>query len=252
MTVSICLPTRGRPERFEAMYRSALETAKGEVEVVAVYDHDDETIERYPAGPTYVMAARGRNQSDLWNVAWENASGDIAHMGADDLIYRTPGWDTSVAQAFGRWREPIGMVFVNDLYPLRNRPYMGQTAADAIDGHYVFSANPFVTREWIAALDGFFTPPFYKSWEADTWIYLLAEAISRVAYVGDVVIEHLHPMAGKAEMDATYQRGAWGDQRLRREGWRRTKSPQMRKLREEQVHALTEAIQASRRSASVA
>lgn len=250
--ISICLPTRGRPERFEQMYRSALETATGEVEVVAVYDDDDETIERYPEGPTYVMSPVGMNQSAMWNLAWENATGDIAHMGADDLIYRTPGWDTTVTEAFGRWREPIGMVFVNDLYPLRDRPYMGQTAADAIDGRFVFAANPFVTREWIDALDGFFTPPFYRSWEADTWIYLLAEALSRVAYVGDVVIEHLHPMAGKAEMDETYQRGAWGKPSMRRQGWAVTRSKKMQNLRAEQVGKLTAAIQASRRPAEVA
>lgn len=231
------------------MYRSALETAGGEVEVVAVYDDDDDTIERYPEGPTYVMSPHGMNQSAMWSLAWENASGDIAHMSADDLIYRTPGWDAFVAQAFMRWREPLGMVYVNDLYGLSATSFLGQRSSETQDnGKYCFAANPFVTRQWIEALDGFFTPPFYKSWEADTWIYLLAEAITRATYLHGVVIEHLHPMTGKAEMDETYARGAWGDKRMRTEGWRRTRSREMRALREEQVRKLTDAIQTHRRA----
>lgn len=245
--ISICLPTRGRPERFREMYESALSTATGEIEVVAVFDDDDATAAKYPAGPTYLTVAAGTKQSGLWNVAWEAASGDIAHMGADDLIYRTEGWDAEVTKAFGRWRrDKIGMVYVNDLHPVRDTPFEGQKPSDAIEGGFPFSANPFVTREWIDAV-GFFTPPFYRSWEADTWIYQLADGISRAAYVGDVVIEHLHPMTGKAAMDETYKRGAWGDKRLMRQGWQITRSPRMRKLRATQIESLTAAIQAGRR-----
>lgn len=246
MKLSVCLPTRGRPERFGQMYESVKATQHGDVEVVAVLDDDDETADLYPEGPTYVVVPAGTNQSGLWSVAWEHATGDIAHMGADDLIYRTQSWDLLVARAFQRWREPIGMVYVNDRNPVRDKPFAGQNVSDAEEGKFCFSANPFVTREWIAALDGFFTPPFYKSWEADTWIYQLAEGISRVAYVGDVVVEHMHPMAGKAEMDETYQRGAWGDKRMMRRGWMITKSAKMKALRAEQVEALTRAIQAYR------
>lgn len=244
--ISVCLPTRGRPERFREMYESIKATAVGKVEVIAVFDDDDETRFSYPAGPIYLEVPAGTLQSGLWNVAWEQASGDIAHMGADDLIYRTKGWDVKVAEAFTRWREPIGMVYVNDGNPVSETPYMGQTHRDAIGGKYPFSANPFVTREWIAA-SGMFTPPWYESWEADTWLYQVAQAVSRAWYVGDVLIEHMHPMAGKAEMDETYERGAWGDKKLMYRGWALTKSPRMRKLRRQQVNALTLAIQGRRK-----
>lgn len=245
--ISICLPTRGRPERFADMYYSAMATAGAEVEVIAVLDDDDDTAKDYPIGPKYVTVPAGTKQSGLWSVAWEHAKGDIAHMGADDLIYRSRDWDETVARSFRQWRDKIGMVYVNDLNAVRDKPFAGQHHSDEIAGGFVFSANPFVTREWIAALDGFFTPPFYESWEADTWIYQLAENISRIAYVGNVVIEHMHPMTGKAEMDETYQRGAWGNKRLMRQGWALTKSGPMRKLRKEQAAALTAAIQERRR-----
>ena len=246
--LSICLPTRGRPERFSEMYRSALETAHGEVEVVAVMDDDDETRFDYPSGPTYLTLPVGTmKQSGMWSHAFAHAKGDIAHLGADDLVYRTPGWDVRVAAAFERWRDRIGMVYCNDGYALSPKPFKGQKPSDAIDGKYVFAANPFCSREWIEALDGFFTPPFYDSWEADTWIYQVADAISRAAYLGDVLIEHLHPMAGKAEMDDTYRRGAAGNERMKRQGWALTRSPRMRKLRAEQARKLTEAIQARRK-----
>ncbi len=239
--ISICLPTRGRPGRFAEMYHSALETATGPVEVVAVFDDDDGTRFDYPEGPTYITA-HNRKQSDLWNVAWEHATGDLAHMSADD---RTPGWDTAVEQAFTRWKPPIGMVYVNDLDArISTKPFIGQTHRHAQGGRYVFACNPFVSREWIAALGGFFTPPYYRSWEADTWIYQLAEGISRGVYLHDVVIEHLHPMNGKAEVDATYDRGVWDKPALQRAGWRRTKLGAGE--RKKQISALTKAIQDAR------
>jgi hypothetical protein len=231
------------------MYESAKATARGEVEFIAVFDHDDETREQYPEGPTYLVAEPGTLQSALWNVAWAAGSGDIAHLGADDLIFRTPGWDTKVAHAFRLWRDRIGMVYVNDLHPVRwnHGPFFAQKASDAIGmpPGFVFSANPFCSREWIDAA-GFFTPPYYASWEADTWIYQLAEGISRGRYIGDVVVEHMHPMANKAPMDATYRRGAWGNRKLRREGFQRTNSPEMKEIRAEQIRKLTEAIQTAR------
>lgn len=244
--ISVCLPTRGRPERFAEMFESVKATAAGPVEVVAVLDEDDETTPCYPAGPRYLTVRRGHKQSDLWNVAWQEASGAIAHMGADDLVYRTRGWDRSVERAFMRWYpDRIGMVYGNDLNPVSDVPFHGQRASEQVDGRYVFAANPFVSRAWIQAA-GFFTPPFYKSWEADTWIYQLADGISRAVYLHNVVIEHLHPMAGKAPMDATYERGAWGKPLLRRKGWAVTKSPEMRALRARQVRDLTSAIQGIR------
>lgn len=244
--ISVCLPTRERPEKFDQMMESALRNAEGDVEFLAVLDPDDDTAEFYPQGPTYITAAADMKQSAMWSLAWTYATGDIAHMGADDLIYRTRGWDTIVAEAFGHWRDRIGLVYVNDLNPVRKEPFAGQDHRDEIAGGYVFAANPFVSREWIEALDGFFTPPFYDSWEADTWLYQVAESISRIGYVGEVTVEHMHPMAGKSVMDATYLRGAWGNRGLMRRGWALTKSAPMRKLRREQADTLRMAIQAGR------
>ncbi len=178
-------------------------------------------------------------------MAWEHATGDFAHMGADDLIYRTPGWDVAVERAFTRWKPDIGMVYVNDLDArISTKPFLGQSQRHAQGGKFPFACNPFVSRAWIAALDGFFTPPYYRSWEADTWIYQLAVGISRGTYVHHVIIEHMHPMNGKAPVDATYDRGVWDKPGLQAAGWRRTKRG--RKEREGQIEALTRAIQNAR------
>ena len=142
------------------MWDSARELAEGKIEVVIVLDSDDPTLERYPHEFT-VVAAKGVIQSDLWNMAWRHASGDIAMMAADDMVFQTPGWDTMVERAFDRWPDRIGMVYPAGAF--HDRP-----------------ESLFVSREWIEAA-GFFTPPYFASWFADRWIWEVAARVQRSA-----------------------------------------------------------------------
>src|SRR6266496_5093210 len=107
--ISLCVPTRGRPERFLQMLDSARRTAVGPFETVAHIDSDDRS--RYPTQPgvTYVRGKAPRDKdglvmmSGLWTRAWENATGDIAMLAADDIMFETQGWDEQVERAFSRF-----------------------------------------------------------------------------------------------------------------------------------------------------
>ena len=188
--ISICVPTRGRPERFAAMVDQARRLAAGKVEVVARLDDDDPS--EYPElkGVLYVRGPRrlrdGHTEmSGLWTEAWEAASGDYAMLCGDDALFLTRGWDTAVTRAFERVPDRILMVYAND--GSRNpRPIM-----------------PFVSREWIEAV-GYFTPPDYPGWYADNWIWSLAVRLERVVFLPAVRIEHDY----RAGEDQTYRDGA--------------------------------------------
>lgn len=176
--ITLCVPTRGRPERFRTMIESADKTADGPIECIAVLDADDPERGAYRPHPsvTYYVGDRPiiggvLYTSELWTRAGEQALGDIAMMGADDNIFETQGWDTAVENAFASVPDRIVMVACAD-GTKRGRP-----------------EAPFVSREWIEAT-GEFAPPGYQGWFSDVWLWSLAAAIERVILLPDVMIRH--------------------------------------------------------------
>lgn len=188
--MSLCVPSRGRPERFQQMVRSATITARGPIEFCVWLDEDDDTAPRYPRGPHIRYGSGERPYVDgslctsgLWSKAWELASGEIAMLGADDIIFRTPGWDTKVTEAFDAVVDRIVMVYGDD-QSRRKAP-----------------VNPFLHRRWIEAAG--FTQPDWQGWMADEEIWTLAAILGRVVFLPDVRIVHVQ----RRGSDATYREG---------------------------------------------
>ncbi len=198
--ISLLIPTRKRPAGIRRVVESARATAKGQFEMVFYIDNDDpesrdvvqgqiigETgahgIVRYLCGPRIVL-------SNTWNKCAEIAIGDIFGQMNDDIAFRTPGWDVMVEDAFAGCADKILMVHGSD----------GSNAgyASGADG---FGPHGFCHRRWYETL-GYFTPPFYSSDFGDTHLNELASAIGRRRHL-PFVIEHLHFIFGKAEVDQT-------------------------------------------------
>lgn len=163
------------------------DTALGDPELVLVLDGDDPRKDEYPSDVHTVFVPAGKvKQSGLWDVAWQNAKGGFAMMGADDMLFQTLGWDRKIEDAFGLWPDRIGMVYTAGGF--EDRPEF-----------------PIVSREW-CDIAGMFTPPYFCSWFADRWLWEIAAAIGRRQFVTDVTLRHLHPDHGDAEVDETYTR----------------------------------------------
>ena len=65
--------------------------------------------------------------------------------------------------------------------------------------HVVMNASIVLALGWMA-------PPVLKHlWVDNAW-KALGSAVNRLFYAPEVVIEHVHPFAGKAAMDAGYER----------------------------------------------
>jgi hypothetical protein len=221
--ISLCCPTRGRPARFQRMLTSARKTAVTEFEVVALLDDDDDPA-RYPEDPAVRYGSGPREYIDgvlctsgLWTKAWEMASGDIAMLAADDIVFRSPGWDARVEEAFAAVPDRILMVYPDD-GTRRKAP-----------------VNPFVSREWIQAV-GEFTPSGWQGWMADEWVWSLAVELRRVVFLDDVLIAHLQ----RGGSDPTYRDGRKAREMVGGlEGMRaRFYSPEMTARRDEQTARL--------------
>lgn len=182
--ISILCPTRGRPENVKRLLESLKATCAAEPEVIFYQDEDDETV--LEVGDCRVIRGPRRTLSACWNECAKVATRDILMVGADDIVFKTKGWDTIVEEAFAKSTDKILMAFGDD-----------GAWGDRLATH------PIVHRKWFEAI-GYITPPHFSADYCDTWIYEIAQAINRKVYL-PFVNEHLHPVWNKAEMDATYQ-----------------------------------------------
>jgi hypothetical protein len=57
----------------------------------------------------------------------------------------------------------------------------------------------------IAVALGYMSPPELQHLNVDIAWLDLGNAVDRIRYLPDVVVEHMHPLAGKARMDKNYR-----------------------------------------------
>ncbi len=201
MTISLVCPSRYRPKQLMemALFACGLAADPAEVEVIAYVDDDDD-LDAYrwavaprswgvPIAITLTVGPRC-TLSDAWNRAAEKATGDVLMLCADDLAFRTPGWDAMVLDAFDAYPDRIALVYGRD--GVSDRP-----------------THPFIHRRWYEAVGRMTTPDFPADY-ADTWLADVADLVGRHHFLPDLLIEHMHYSVGKSERDACH------DERLAR------------------------------------
>ncbi len=189
--ITLCVPSRGRPDRFKQMWASAQEKSTLPCKCVLILDKDDPSRGNYPRADKNlkkVLVDRPQNMSELWDVAAKHeaankhASSEIVMLCADDVVFETQGWDERVEQAFAEVPDGILMVYTDS--GLDKRPIL-----------------PFVSRRWVEIV-GEFTPHDYQGWMADEYIWAMAVELGRVVFLDDVMIRH-HQLMN----DQTYAEG---------------------------------------------
>jgi hypothetical protein len=101
----------------------------------------------------------------------------------DDHCPRTPGWDEKILEASTPWT----VVYGNDLFQGQNLP----TA--------VFQGAGLIRTT------GRFNPPGCEHLYLDNYWKTLGDRLGTLTYLDDVIIEHVHYMAGKAVEDDLYR-----------------------------------------------
>ena len=204
--LSLLCPTRQRPRQLAALLRSLDRSAhRGDrVEILCYVDADDPALAGYRrlfdrAGRRFPRLGRcvlhigaPLGVPTAWNVLAAESTGDYLLMANDDQLYADYGWDVTVDRTVAELaeREPDGvhcLYFDGGQYP---------------DGGYDF---PVISRRWYATL-GYYAPTAFQQWQAEKWIFDIAERIGRLRPIPGVFVEHLHYQDYKAPFDPTYQR----------------------------------------------
>ena len=196
-SISILLPTRGRPELVGRLLQSVVEMTAdpSRIEIILYADEDDPASHDIQCEEISVTRIIGPSLSmgGLNTACYRRSTGDIIVPLNDDMVIRTSGWDRRVDEVHAKFHDRIYLAYPNDLHS-------GQT----------FPSTPILSRTTCEALVHPF-PEVYKGGFIDYHVMdifkrLQALGQDRIHYLEGVVIEHLHYRYGKAEIDATYEK----------------------------------------------
>lgn len=186
--ISVLCPTRQRPDNVRRLLESIAATASHAVEVVFRTDTDSPLGDNLPGSTLFTEVCGPRiTLSQMWNEAYTASHGDIVMQCGDDIIFRTPGWDDRIREAFSTIPDNIALVYGDDGF------------------HGIKHAtHGFVHHAWVDTV-GYLTPPYFSCDYGDTWLMEVAMLTSRLVYLPDVITEHMHPANGKAPWDQSHQ-----------------------------------------------
>jgi hypothetical protein len=198
----VIVPSRERPDAVHPLAEAFKATCTADTVLLLVVDASDPTLDAYKAaveleqaGGRAVGYGTGPSTSmveALNGAAWmlvdertKRPPYAIGFMG-DDHCPRSVGWDAAYLEAL---RElGTGLVYGNDL--LQGERIPTQVA---------------MTADIVRAL-GYMAPPVLTHLYVDDYWKALGVQGGCLRYLPDVIIEHRHPFAGKAAMDAGYER----------------------------------------------
>lgn len=190
--LAVIVPTRGRPEAVRELVAAWEDTGATAALVFGVDDDDPRLGEYRGAVETLddehdvelVIGPRLRMVGTLNKIARDLAPRfDALGFMGDDHRPRTPRWDQMFAEV------------------LADRPRI----AYGDDGyqHEAMATAVCMTSDIVTAL-GYMAPPELTHLRADVVWCEWGAAIDRLTYRPDIVIEHMHPWAGKGQWDAGY------------------------------------------------
>lgn len=189
----VVVPSRGRPERCAELVEACVKTCTASTVLLVSLDTDDPRAPEYaaPAGST-VFFHYGEHAGHVGaiNAAAERALADFQPFAVakldDDHRPRTVGWDARYLEALRGLG--TGIVYGNDLLQGERLP-----------------TAPAMTADIVRVL-GHVAPPVLRHLYCDDYWRDLCRQAGCLRYLPDVVVEHMHPAAGKAAWDDGYAR----------------------------------------------
>lgn len=184
------VPTRNRVENalglLHTWYDTTREDDSGLLFVVGTEDpRFDEYENRIPEQHLFIFPERGLVKALNYVAPRYTSQYEAIGFMGDDHRPRTHGWDSAYLGSLRDMGD--GYVYGNDLL-------MGER----IPTQVAISSS-------IIEVLGFFGPSGFTHLCVDVTWKDMGEALGRIKYLPDVIIEHMHPAAGKAENDTGYQ-----------------------------------------------
>lgn len=201
----VITPTRGRPAQLARLVDAVAATTCGRADVLALVDDDDPArgayLEYGARRGVHVAVARRQGLVGSTNLGAEIALGAedpptyLASLG-DDHLPRTLDWDVRLIKAIREMNGP-GWAYGNDLLQGERLP------------------TAWVQHAATVRALGWMMLPTLEHMYPDNVVADLGRAAGRLAYIGGVIIEHMHPSAGKADVDESYAQTNRAEQYLR-------------------------------------
>ena len=186
--ISLCCPSRGRPELAKRLVNSANEKAKYTTEFLFYLNDDDPKLEEYKdlLDESYYTVGPNQSTGYSWNQMAMKASNDIVMLMGDDVQIMTQDWDHLIKEQYDKYEDKILMVVPSDGRK-KNVDYSGTQIKLWPDtklpcGHFALHKN------WISAL-GYFSPPFFWHFYLDTYTQKVARKINRCLYLPTVTFK---------------------------------------------------------------
>jgi hypothetical protein len=190
----VIVPSRGRPEGARRLLNAVHGTAKLETHVLVAVDDDDPELESYQqvtaesGGPGDVLETGPRKGLAAWTneIAVREAGGYrfLASFG-DDMVPKTMHWDHYLTRAI----EDMGGVGYS--YPW--------------DGLREDIPEAVVVSSGIVQALGWMCEPSLSHWYVDNVWADLGWGAGCIRHCRAIAVDHVHPRAGKAERDKTYE-----------------------------------------------
>lgn len=192
MRLTMLVPTRGRPENARRLRDAIRETAP-DVDLRFGVDRDDPNVDDYRdlvEDQCSLLIGPPPSRSGMVEVVNRMISHidpDVSVIGfmGDDHCPRTAAWDKAMCDAIAG--KPAALAYGNDLL-------QGERIPTAVA----------MTASIPRAL-GYMAPPELAHLYVDNVWLDWGRGLDAIMYLPDVVIEHLHPAAGKAVRDAGYE-----------------------------------------------
>jgi hypothetical protein len=181
----VIIPARGRPDKAEFAFHELKRFSKISDFMIGL---DDDDADNYPEIDGVIREVNPRLKMNgtlnLLATKYADKYETITFMG-DDHVVRTDGWDEKLYEPIKN--RGFGISYGNDLFQGENLPTM-----------VMMSTN--IIREL-----GFMAPPKLIHLFMDNFWKVFGQVLGCLDYKGDVIIEHMHYMAGKSKVDAQYQ-----------------------------------------------
>lgn len=206
-TISILVPSRGRPDLLNLLLESLKTNSETAIEVLVYLDDDDsspynkaEIESNYPFCKLFVGPSK--RVGIIWNELAALSTGKYLMMGNDDLVFTQTGWDsTFIATVEKHLPQDFFVAWANDSGP-----------SDCSKR----CCFPIIPRHMYNVLQ-YFAPTCFNFLYHDTWLHAIGMRINRCFYLPNVVIDHRHFAFKKAEYDETYRRHRVGKKQERQE-----------------------------------
>ena len=196
--VAVVVPVLNRPHRA-APFMESLRESTNRATVYAVVGHDDhETRSAWLVTEASTLSAPGATTfSEKVNLAYSMTGEPWLFLTGDDVTFHVGWLDELLRVAAETGARVIGS---NDLANPRSA-----------DGSH--SPHMLISRQYIAEQGASWDGPGvvchegYRHMFVDDEIVTVAKQRGAFAFARDAVVEHLHPVVEKAEVDATYRLG---------------------------------------------